>query len=479
MPAPRYPELFGDFLLLSRLSAGPMAEVLVAVRLGDRTGRTFVVKRPLVGERSSGRAAQSIAREGEVLAAVKAPGIVALEAAGELASLPYLAVEHVRGLALDQLLSRAGALPEAAARAVASDLASALAALHKADWVHGDIAPSNILIDDAGEARLIDFGLAAKAGQKRSEIAGKPGYIAPEAVRSVEARAAEDVYALGVVAAECLLGRRLFQESSLAEAGARGDAPPEAAGLDAIAPGLSSALKREPAARPDVQSLATALRALPLDRGALAEIVEREMAADPSAQSPTVGSAVSAVSAVPDPPRESPRPRDASLSAPPAGAPGSSALTPTAPMIIAGSLDDAPSALRAQSPSAVPAQGAPSQPRAAGGGEGWRRLAIALLIVLTALAGIAVGRFTSRSRGASVSITGTFPRRTQVELDGRTVTRLDGPLPIDPGRHVLTITPPKGEKREYTFNARPGEQVVMIPFGRGTSVSTEQEDRGE
>jgi serine/threonine protein kinase len=465
---PRYPELFGDFLLLSRLSAGPMAEVLVAVRLGDRTGRTFVIKRPLVGERASGRAAQSIARESEVLSTVKAPGIVALEAAGELASLPYLAIEHVRGLPLDHILSRAGSLPEASARAVASDLASALAALHKAGWVHGDIAPSNILIDDTGEARLIDFGLAVKTGQKRAEIAGKPGYIAPEAVRSVEASPAEDVYALGVVAAECLLGRRLFRESSLAEAGARGDAPPEAAGLDALAPGLEAALKREPAARPDAQSLAAALRSLPLERAALAEIVERETLVDPAASNPFPESAA------PGPPSERPRSPASSnplRAAPPAGSPDSHALTPTAPMRII---------TVSENPPPRNTSSAPDTPARASGGEGWRRLAIVLLIFFAALAGLVGGRLSSRARPTSVSITGTFPRRTQVELDGRTVTRLDGPLPIQPGQHTLSINPPKGKKSEYTFNARPGEQVVLIPFGRGTAVSTEpQEDRGE
>jgi serine/threonine-protein kinase len=448
-----------------------MAEVLLAVRLGDRTGRTFVVKRPLVGERSSGRAAQSIAREGEVLSAVKAPSIVALEAAGELASLPYLAVEHVRGLPLDQLLSRAGPLPEAAARAVVNDLASALAALHKAGWVHGDIAPSNLLIDDAGEARLIDFGLASRAGQKRAEIAGKPGYIAPEAVRAVEASPAEDIYALGVVAAECLLGRRLFRETSLAEAGARGDAPAEAAGLDSIAPGLAAALKREPAARPDAHSLAGALRSLPLDRAALAELVERETAPASSNQSdapPDSSSEPAGISTAISTARSAPP------AAPPAGSPGSYAITPTAPMVLTPARDDA-------SPAARSSSIAPNPDARPSSGDGWRRLAITLLIVFAVLAGIGIGRVsTTRGRPTSVTITGTFPRRTQVELDGRTVTRLDGPLPIEPGRHILVISPPKGEKREYTFNARPGEQVVMIPFGRGTGVSTEaQEERGE
>src|SRR5262245_14836801 len=256
-----------------------MAEVLLAIRLGDRSGRLFVVKRPLLGERPSGRAAQAIAREGEVLMAVRGEGIVALEAAGEIAGLPYIAVEHIRGAALDVILDGAGALPESATRAIAKDLASALSALHAAGWVHGDIAPSNILVDDAGELRLIDFGLATKAGAKHIEIAGKPGYIAPEAVRPVEATTAEDIYGWGVVVTECALGRRLFKEESLAEAGARGEAPPEVAELASSIPGLAAALRRDPSARPSVASIIEQWKPLDIDRSALAELALRALEA--------------------------------------------------------------------------------------------------------------------------------------------------------------------------------------------------------
>src|SRR5262245_26572349 len=117
-----------------------MAEVFVAVRLGDRSGRTFVVKRPQLGERPTTEASQAILREGEVLTSVRGRGIVALEAAGDMAGLPYLALEHVRGAPLDRLLASAGALPPEVSSAIALELAQALAAVHDAGWVHGDVA---------------------------------------------------------------------------------------------------------------------------------------------------------------------------------------------------------------------------------------------------------------------------------------------------------------------------------------------------
>src|SRR6185436_15169380 len=105
------------------------------------------------------------------------------------------------------------------------------------------------LVDDAGEARLVDFGLATRIGSKHVEIAGKPGYIAPEAVRAVEASPAEDVYGWGVVVAECALGRRLFPERALAEAASRADAPRAVAELGDWATSACDALRRDPAAR--------------------------------------------------------------------------------------------------------------------------------------------------------------------------------------------------------------------------------------
>jgi serine/threonine-protein kinase len=433
--APVRTELFGDFLLLQALPTSGMAEVSVAIRLGDRSGRTFVVKRPRLGERPSGAAAQAIAREGEVLAAVHASGIVRLEAAGDMAGLPYVALEHVQGAPLDELIARAGPLSEGATAAIARDLARALSTLHAAGWVHGDVAPSNVLVDDAGDARLIDFGLATRSGERRDVIAGKPGYVAPEAVRPIQAHPAEDIYGWGVVVAECSLGGRLFAERDLAEAASRGEAPPAVARLSAHGPLVAAALRREAGARPSASNLATSLESAVLDRARLATLVHDIRRGAPIA----VGEAR-------------------------AGAPGSrrstltSAPTPTAPMAVRSTMPD-PIVLPRPSPDAKR-----------------RRVLMALLLVAALLTGALLGRLSVRIRQATMSFGSQMPRRAHLEFDGQPITPpADGSeLPIAPGRHTLTLITSKGERREVTFRARPGEQVMLLPLMR--NVTTPDED---
>jgi serine/threonine-protein kinase len=408
------PEVFGDFLLVASLATSNMAEVSLAVRLGDRSGRTFVVKRPRLGERPSGRAAQAISREAEVLSAVRAPGIVALEAAGELAGLPYVAVELLRGIPLDALLAHAGALPAGAAAAVALDLARALSALHAAGWVHGDLAPSNVIVSDEGEATLIDFGLAARIGERHAEIAGKPGYVAPEAVRAVPAVPAEDVYGWGVVVAECALGKRLFPERSLAEAAARTDAPAAVEQAGPCASAALRALRRDPAVRPDAQELVSVCATVELDREALAALVARAS-------------------------------RTGKEAAP--------VLTPTAPMVVQSS-----------QPTEEPPPERAAQPNErARAPSSWRTLLIAVAIGAAAL-GVVVGRVSARAREGAISFSGALPRRAHVELDGKVMpTPIDGsPVPVAPGRHKLMVKI-KGEPREYSFEVRPGEHLVFVP----------------
>ena len=103
------PERFGEYLLVRRLGGG-MAEVFLAVKLGDREGRSWVVKRPKLGERASGLAAQAILREAEVLGGVRSNELVRLEESGSMGGLPFVALEHHRGAALDAVL-RSGPMP--------------------------------------------------------------------------------------------------------------------------------------------------------------------------------------------------------------------------------------------------------------------------------------------------------------------------------------------------------------------------------
>jgi serine/threonine-protein kinase len=144
------------------------------------------------------------------------PNVLRLFDFGELDGVPYISMEYVRGIPLRELLERSGRLPPAAALRLLRQLASGLAAAHAEGILHRDIKPENIILDAAGNAKLMDFGLARpvqriEAGQTQAGwLVGTPHYMAPEQIQGQEAVPASDVYACGVVAYEVFLGKLPF-----------------------------------------------------------------------------------------------------------------------------------------------------------------------------------------------------------------------------------------------------------------------------
>src|SRR5439155_5680323 len=94
-------------------------------------------------------------------------------------------------------------------------IADALHLLHEERIVHGDVKPDNVLLDDCGDVKLVDFGiahLATSTGVIQTErLSGSVPYLAPEQLESGRADSRSDVYALGLVAYELLTGRRAFE----------------------------------------------------------------------------------------------------------------------------------------------------------------------------------------------------------------------------------------------------------------------------
>src|SRR5437868_5780593 len=150
-------------------------------------------------------------RESKLAASLEHPHIVPIYAAGEVDGVLYLAMRYVDGRDLAGLLSSLGRLEAERTLAIIQHVAEALDAAHARDLVHRDVKPANILLATGDYAFLCDFGLAKHASTVSSltgnrAILGTVDYLAPEQIegRAVDGRV--DVYALGCVLYECLVG---------------------------------------------------------------------------------------------------------------------------------------------------------------------------------------------------------------------------------------------------------------------------------
>ena len=131
----------------------------------------------------------------------------------------FISMEFVRGEELASLLKRIGRLPQAKAIDVARQLCAGLAAVHERGVLHRDLKPANIMLDEHGDVRITDFGIAALAEEldQRESMAGTPAYMSPEQLEGHELTTKSDIYSLGLVLYEIFTGKRAFEASTLPE----------------------------------------------------------------------------------------------------------------------------------------------------------------------------------------------------------------------------------------------------------------------
>ena len=141
---------------------------------------------------------------------------------------PYLVMELVDGSSLSRLLDK-GPLDPARTMDLIAQAARALQAAHTAGLIHRDIKPGNLLVSRRGQLKITDFGIAHAAGSapltRPGVLIGTPAYLAPEQVTGGHATPSTDLYALGIVAFQCLTGRPPFNGPPLAVALAHQEKP--------------------------------------------------------------------------------------------------------------------------------------------------------------------------------------------------------------------------------------------------------------
>ncbi|HIY43277.1 MAG TPA: protein kinase [Candidatus Nocardiopsis merdipullorum] len=200
--------------------------------------------------------------EGRITAGLSHPGIAQVYDYGEGDGRAFLIMELVVGEPLSQILREQGPLSADQTLDFVCQAAKALAAAHARGVVHRDIKPGNLLVTGEGQLKLTDFGIArgdmSVTLTQTGMVMGTAQYISPEQASGRPATSASDLYALGVVAYECLSGQPPFTGDSpvaLALAHTR-EEPPE---LPAHVPAdvnelVSSLLLKDPADRPSSAS---------------------------------------------------------------------------------------------------------------------------------------------------------------------------------------------------------------------------------
>ena len=204
--------LAGRYRLLSRLGSGGHGEVWRA--RDERLGRDVAVKvlRPELADDEDVQA--RFRAEARAAGGLRSPGIAAVFDFAEGDQGAWLVMELVDGVPLSQVLRSAGRLPVDRTLDVVEQAAAALQAAHDGGVVHRDVKPGNLLLRADGRLSVTDFGIASAAGAapltRTGQVVGTAAYLAPEQASGRPVTGAADVYALGVVAYECLTGARPF-----------------------------------------------------------------------------------------------------------------------------------------------------------------------------------------------------------------------------------------------------------------------------
>jgi serine/threonine-protein kinase len=223
--------LDGRYVLADLIARGGMGEVW---RADDNLlGRTVAVKLllpSLSGDPGFAARFEAEARAMAALSSASGParpagtsgqapaepvGIVEIYDYGQADGMAFLVMQYIDGESLHQLLARSGALPPERVMSLVAQAARALQVAHDRGIVHRDVKPGNLLVQEDGRLVLTDFGIARMVASDRltesGAIVGTAAYLAPEQVAGGQTTPATDIYALGVVAYECLTLRRPFE----------------------------------------------------------------------------------------------------------------------------------------------------------------------------------------------------------------------------------------------------------------------------
>lgn len=216
-----FPQIFGKYVLEREIAAGGMARVFLATLRGAVGFEKRLVVKQIRTELAVDEAfVRRFVEEAKTAVELSHPNIVPVYELGVEQGVYYIAMEHCSGVTLSEVLARTGPLDPEEGAYVGAEVCRALDYAHRrAGIVHRDVTPRNVLLDDEGAVRLIDFGIAApaEASGGRREVFGSPGHMSPEQLRGDALGPPADVFAVGALLIEAWTGRPPFRRATAHE----------------------------------------------------------------------------------------------------------------------------------------------------------------------------------------------------------------------------------------------------------------------
>ncbi len=206
----------GRYQIVGELGRGGMG---IVFKSEDTVLDRLVAYKVLPNElRENPKALKNFLREAKSAAQLNHPNIVTVYDAGEQDGRFYIAMEHVEGTTLKEILRSRGAISPAGTRHVLIQVCEALAFAHEKKIVHRDIKPANIMWTGEKQAKIMDFGLAKVIEEVRNHttvVAGTPYYMSPEQTLGKNVDYRTDIYSLGVTLFELATGELPFKEGNV------------------------------------------------------------------------------------------------------------------------------------------------------------------------------------------------------------------------------------------------------------------------
>ncbi len=201
---------FDGYTVIREVHASHRSHVYLA--RDDATGERVILKTPAIDLRADSALLERFVLEEWIARRVRSPHVVAPLPARRQ-NFVYLATEYVEGRTLHQWMLDNPKASIEQVRSIVEQIARGLRAFHKLEMIHQDLRPENVLIDDAGSVKIIDFGsvhvagIAESVGSERAEVAGTVQYAAPEYFLGEPGSSRSDLFSLGVITYQMLSGR--------------------------------------------------------------------------------------------------------------------------------------------------------------------------------------------------------------------------------------------------------------------------------